>query len=166
MDRLWAPWRIEYVLSIKNEKGCFLCNKLRENSDEKNHIIARGKYCFVILNIYPYNPGHTMVVPNRHTADINSLFSEEVEELYEFVKRTIFAIDKSMQPDGYNIGMNLGKIAGAGVKDHLHIHIVPRWSADTNFMPIIADTKVIAESNDEVYRQLKKFFSEGSYANL
>lgn len=99
-----------------------------------------------------------MVVPNRHTADITSLSSEEVAELYGFVRKAISVIDKSMQPDGYNIGMNLGKIAGAGVKDHMHIHIVPRWSSDTNFMPIISDTKVIAESNDEVYRQLKKFF--------
>ncbi|MCD6129387.1 MAG: HIT domain-containing protein [Deltaproteobacteria bacterium] len=158
MDRLWAPWRIKYVLSIKDEKGCFLCSKLKENDDEKNHVIARGKYCFVVINIYPYNPGHLMVVPNRHTADITSLSSEEVAELYGFVRKAISVIDKSMQPDGYNIGMNLGKIAGAGVKDHMHIHIVPRWSSDTNFMPIISDTKVIAESNDEVYRQLKKFF--------
>ena len=157
MDKLWAPWRAEYIFK-KKEEGCLFCNKFAEKRDEENYIIFRGKYTFVMMNIYPYNNGHLMIAPIRHVGDIKSLTKEEILEMGEMVQKSINAIEKGMKPEGFNIGMNIGKIAGAGVVDHLHIHIVPRWAGDTNFMPIIADTKIIPVALSEAYRILKKYF--------
>lgn len=157
MEHLWAPWRIEYI-KITKEEGCILCQKPQENSDTANYILHRGRKNFVIMNKYPYNSGHLMVAPNRHTAIFEELAAEELCEHYELVQRSIVALKKLFKPEGFNIGMNLGRIAGAGIDKHLHTHIVPRWAGDTNFMPIIADTNIVNEALDETYKKLIELF--------
>jgi len=156
MDKIWAPWRSNYIFNKIDEEGCILCNRLEEKEDKKNHILYRGKKSFVIMNIFPYNNGHLMVAPFKHTAELEDLESEEGRELFETLTLGIKILKISLNPDGFNIGMNLGKVAGAGIEDHLHIHIVPRWNGDTNFMPVVAETKIISCSLDEVYNLLKK----------
>lgn len=157
MDTLWAPWRIEYILSEKQE-GCIFCDKPKQQDDQKNLILFRGVRCFVIMNYYPYNNGHVMVVPYRHTADFGDLSDEENMELMRLISKSIQAIKTTMSPHGFNIGMNLGEVAGAGVKDHLHFHVVPRWNGDMNFMPISGHTKVIPEALEETWNKLKQAF--------
>ena len=156
-EKLWAPWRMKYIEGIdtKNTGRCIFCEKPEENNDKKNYIIFRGKKCFVILNIFPYNNGHLLVIPYKHTSEINDIDSETILEVMETVTIAIEAIKKTMRPDGFNIGMNLGRSAGAGVAEHLHIHIVPRWNGDTNYMPVIGGTKVISESLEDTYKKLK-----------
>ncbi|MBL7130868.1 MAG: HIT domain-containing protein [Candidatus Omnitrophica bacterium] len=151
-DILWAPWRIKYIKSAKRQKGCFFCQALK--SKGKNYIIFRNKYSFAILNIFPYNNGHIMVSPKRHIKDLRQLKKHEVTDLFDSLKETLASLDRVLKPEGYNIGINSGRAGGAGVLSHLHIHIVPRWSGDTNFMPLISGTKVIAQSLDELYRDL------------
>jgi len=158
--RLWAPWRMRYIESASRgeEGGCFLCENPAREDGADNLVLRRGKFCFVIMNLYPYNNGHLMVAPFRHVADLMELTAEEISEAGELVKLCVVALDETMHPHGYNIGMNLGRVAGAGVEDHLHLHIVPRWSGDTNFMPVLADTKVVSESLGESWRRLRKAF--------
>ncbi len=153
MEHLWAPWRIEYI-KIAKEEGCILCQKPQENSDIANYILHRGKKNFIIMNRYPYNSGHLMVAPNRHTANLEELTDEELGEHYKLVQRSITVLKQLFKPEGFNIGMNLGRIAGAGVDKHIHTHIVPRWAGDTNFMPVIADTNVVNEALEETYEKL------------
>jgi ATP adenylyltransferase len=153
MKELWAPWRMQYILEEKNT-GCFLCKALEENEDKKNLILYRGDNVFVIMNRYPYNNGHLMLVPNRHIGELDELNSEEMLELMNVLTKMKKVLDKTLKPEGYNIGINLGKVAGAGVEDHLHIHIVPRWNGDTNFMPVIADTKVMPEYLEKTYEKI------------
>ena len=153
--QIWAPWRIKYILKDKPD-GCIFCEKLNEDDDEKNYIIERGTNSFSILNLYPYNNGHIMVVPNKHTSGIDDLDDNTLSEMMNLVKRSIKSLKNSLQPEGFNVGANIGKIAGAGIEDHVHIHIVPRWSADTNFMPILSNTDVIPEGLDETYNKIKK----------
>ncbi len=155
MDRLWAPWRIEYVRMEKIEE-CIFCKFPKERKDEENLILHRGKYAFIIMNNYPYNPGHVMVAPYRHVACLEELSSEEILEMHALSSLAIKAIKKAMKPQGFNIGINIGRVAGAGIEGHIHIHIVPRWNGDTNFMPVIADTKVIVQGIRENYRELKE----------
>jgi ATP adenylyltransferase len=155
MDILWAPWRIEYITQSK-EAGCIFCNKPSENQDQKNLILFRRKSSFVIMNFYPYNNGHLMIVPFRHISDIADLTADEKLELMDLLALSKEALRQTMSPQGFNIGMNLGEVAGAGVKDHLHFHIVPRWNGDTNFMPICGHTKVISEGLTETWEKLKK----------
>lgn len=155
MKILWAPWRIKFIKS-KKQKGCIFCKKIKEKDDKKNYIVYRGKFCFVILNIYPYNNGHLMVVPYRHISDISKLRKEEEIELFETIKKMVKILKKTHKIQGCNIGINLGKVSGAGIEKHLHIHIVPRWLGDTNFMPIISETKVISESLEKTYNIIKK----------
>ncbi|NIV96829.1 HIT domain-containing protein, partial [candidate division KSB1 bacterium] len=131
---LWAPWRMAYILGDK-EEGCIFCTKTQEDTDKKNLILFRGEHNFVILNKYPYNNGHLMVVPYRHTSDLQSLQEKESLEMIQIISKSIVVLRSCLNPEGFNIGMNFGKIAGAGIDDHLHFHIVPRWAADTNFMP-------------------------------
>jgi len=157
MRVLWAPWRMTYVVSAHERKGCLFC-ELKEGPDEEKKVIYRGRTCFVVLNIYPYNTGHVMVAPYRHVADPTDLTEEELLELWRTVNLAIRAIRAAYKPHGFNIGINLGRVAGAGVEDHLHVHVVPRWSGDTNFMPVIASTKVISQHVDEMYRVLKEAF--------
>ncbi|WP_297494911.1 HIT domain-containing protein [Thermococcus sp.] len=159
MKILWAPWRIEYIRSPKHE-GCIFCDFPKENRDRERLILYRGKHAFVIMNNYPYNPGHVMVAPYRHVANWEELTDEELLEIMKLTQMIIRAIKKAMKPDGFNLGVNLGRVAGAGIDTHVHLHIVPRWNGDTNFMPVIADTKVIPESLEEAYDELKKAIEE------
>lgn len=159
MENLWAPWRIKYIQESPKEDGCFLCNAVRNNQDEKNLLVHRGKECFCILNKYPYNGGHLMVAPNGHKADISGLSGEEMLEVMEIARDMKELLEKIMNPEGFNLGVNLGKSAGAGLIGHFHLHIVPRWNGDTNFMPVISDVKVIPQSLEDLYKELKKHLS-------
>jgi len=155
MKYLFAPWRMEYIGGQKDE-GCFLCNFPRKNKDEENLILLRGKNSFIIMNRFPYNPGHVMIAPYKHVDSIDKLDKDEIYEITDLCNLSVKAIKECMTPDGFNIGMNLGKTAGAGVADHIHLHIVPRWEGDINFMPVLADTKVIPEALEKTYKKLKK----------
>ncbi len=157
MKLLWAPWRMKYIRGKKLKK-CVFCKKINENQDEANYILFRKKNCFVILNTFPYNNGHLMVIPNEHLAEIEDLEKEVFNELMHTVKESVSLLKKAFSPEGFNIGINMGKIAGAGIEKHFHIHIIPRWQGDTNFMPTIAQTKVISEALRETYNKLKKTY--------
>jgi len=159
MDIIWAPWRIEYITQPK-EPGCIFCIKPSENQDKKNFILLRGERCFVIMNFYPYNNGHLMIVPFRHISDIAELTVDEKLEMMDLLALSKEALQKTMSPNGFNIGMNLGEVAGAGIKDHLHFHIVPRWNGDTNFMPVCAHAKVVSEGLAETWEKLRKALDE------
>lgn len=157
MELIWAPWRIEYIQMEKPE-GCILCNKPEQNNDTLNYILYRGQKNFVMLNAYPYNPGHLMIAPYRHTASIEELTDEELKEHFEIARRSTSILRQVFNPGGFNLGINLGRIAGAGIDDHFHTHIVPRWQGDTNFMPVIADVRVVPEALSETYQKLKDRF--------
>jgi ATP adenylyltransferase len=145
------------------EEGCCIfCDKRESNHDEEELVLLRGEYCFVMMNLYPYNNGHLMIAPYRHLADVEKLMPQEMIEGAELAKRCVEALRLTMAPHGYNIGVNLGRVAGAGIVDHLHLHIVPRWNGDTNFMPVIGETKVISESLQEGWRRLKETFDKES----
>lgn len=156
---LWAPWRMEYILGEKEEE-CIFCSKPKADEDRRNLILLRGEYNFVIMNKYPYNNGHLMVVPYRHTADFNSLDEDESLEMMAVISQCLEVIKRAIHPEGFNIGMNLGKIAGAGIDEHIHFHIVPRWAADTNFMPVLGHTKVISEGLLETWDKFKSEFDK------
>jgi ATP adenylyltransferase len=155
MERLWTPWRMAYVTDAGAAATCFLCERVAEDRDADNLILLRGPRTFAILNLYPYNTAHTMVAPYAHTADLTALDAETATELMATCQRLLRAISAEYRPDGYNVGMNLGRVAGAGLPDHLHLHVVPRWNADTNFMPVIAETKVLPETLDRTYQRLR-----------
>lgn len=155
MKEIWAPWRKKYILT-KQPKTCLFCKALKENKDRTNFVVERTKFSFSMLNIFPYNSGHLMVAPYRHTKDLKGLSDEELLDLLKLVRYSQSLLDKVLRPQGYNIGINLGKVAGAGITGHLHIHIVPRWAGDTNFMPVISDAKVIPESLDSLCKRLKR----------
>ncbi|MBN1190395.1 MAG: HIT domain-containing protein [Dehalococcoidales bacterium] len=157
MRRIWAPWRIEYIRT-PGPSGCIFCDKPSENKDTENRLLYRGKYNFVIMNAYPYNPGHMMVVPYRHLGKPEDLTAEERNEHYETVVRSVAVLRAVTGTDNFNTGMNLGHVAGAGVADHIHTHIVPRWNGDNNFMPVIGETRVISESMEDIYLRLKEKF--------
>ena len=163
MKNLWAPWRIDYILG-KKEKGCIFCNRLKEKNDRENLILTRREDVFAIMNRYPYNNGHLMVAPNRHEGDITKFTQREILAIFGLVQDTTAAIESAMKPDGFNIGINMGKVAGAGVKDHLHVHIVPRWEGDTNFMPVVGETKVISEHIFSTYDLLEETFKKNEKA--
>jgi ATP adenylyltransferase len=157
MEHLWAPWRVTYIES-KKPAGCILCDKPKENNDEANYILFRGELNFVILNAFPYNPGHLMVAPYRHIPTPEEMTAEELCEHYEIVTRVVKVLREAYNPAGFNTGMNIGKVAGAGIDGHIHSHIVPRWQGDTNFMPVLGDVRVIPQALDETYRKLKGKF--------
>jgi ATP adenylyltransferase len=159
MENLWAPWRIDYILSQKPE-GCIFCDKPAENRDEENLILFRGKHHFIIMNAYPYNNGHMMIVPYRHTATLSGWSDQERQEMMELADMAVALLKKTMKPDGFNLGINMGLVAGAGVADHIHLHVVPRWNGDTNFMPVLADSRVISEHLRETYAKLKAALDE------
>ena len=156
-DILYSPWRLQYILSNKDNE-CIFCVKPSENNDEKHLILYRSEFSFVIMNVYPYNNGHLMVVPGKHVPNLNGLNQAEIADLFETVQLTEKVLTKVYSPDGINIGMNLGKAAGAGIDEHLHVHIVPRWSGDVNFMSALSGTRVIPESFDSAYLKLKEQF--------
>ncbi len=155
MEKLWSSWRTEYIRGEKT-KECIFCQKLQENKDSENYVLFRGKTNFVMLNKYPYNPGHLMVAPFRHLATLDELTDEELFEHFDSVRSSVRALKEVYKPEGFNIGINLGLVAGAGVESHVHTHIVPRWNGDTNFMPVLADTKVLSEGLASTYAQLKE----------
>jgi len=157
MKYVWAPWRVAYVRAEK-PSGCILCDKPKENKDAANYILYRGKLNFIMLNAYPYNPGHLMVVPFRHAAGVTDLTEKERNEHYELVCRGIEVLKKAFNPAGYNIGSNLGKVAGAGIDEHFHSHIVPRWNGDTNFVPVLSDVRIVPQSLQDTYADLVKCF--------
>ena len=144
---LWAPWRIEYILAPKDGE-CIFCEAAAGHEPHARWVVDRGEHCFTILNAYPYGPGHVLVAPRRHIGELEDLTGEEMLELMVFARRAVAAQREAMAPDGFNIGLNLGKVAGAGIADHLHLHVVPRWGGDTNFMPVLADTRVVPQSLD------------------
>jgi len=154
MEHIWAPWRIKYILSEKPD-GCILCDKPQEDKDDDNYILYRGKNNYVIMNCYPYNPGHLMVVPYRHIATPDAMTDEERNEHFEMVTRCITVLREVFKPNGFNVGINVGKVAGAGIDDHSHTHIVPRWQGDTNFMPVMSDVRVIPQAMNDTFKQLK-----------
>ncbi len=153
MERLWAPWRMEYIRS--HDKACFLCTALKSKNPEQVFIIERTELGFVIMNRYPYNNGHLLIAPVRHIGKIELLNDEEIVVIHRLLSRAIMAMNQALNPDGFNIGINQGKVAGAGLVDHLHYHLVPRWSGDTNFMPVIGDTKVLSEALQKTYGLIK-----------
>jgi ATP adenylyltransferase len=156
MDHLWAPWRLSYVAAAKPAGGdpCFICRGLAEQDDRSNLIAWRGQRSVVVLNRFPYNNGHLLVAPLAHKGRLDELSPEEVLEMHDTLQRMIGHLDAIMHPDGYNLGANLGQAAGAGLPGHLHWHLVPRWNGDTNFMPVLADVKVIAQSLEAFYNLL------------
>jgi len=153
MDTLWAPWRIGY-LRKKNAGKCIFCQRQKKN--QRNYVFLQSRYSFCLLNLYPYNNGHVMVAPKRHVRDLRLLKSAEVTDLFRCVCAAQDALDRIIKPHGYNIGLNISAAAGAGIPGHLHIHIVPRWRGDTNFMPVTSGTKIISQSLDELFSSLMK----------
>jgi ATP adenylyltransferase len=159
MEQLWAPWRMAYVANPKEgpkEGDCFLCRGLAESDDRANQIALRTPHSAVFLNRYPYNSGHLLIVPRAHKAELEELTAEELLDTMETIRRSIATLRELMRPDGFNVGVNLGRAAGAGVPGHLHWHVVPRWNADTNFMPVLADVNVIVQSLDALYQMLRE----------
>jgi ATP adenylyltransferase len=161
MERLWSPWRMEYIQANKDEPKdgeCIFCRIQR--GEESESVLTRSDLGFVVLNKFPYSPGHVLVVPNRHVGELEVLDNEESLELQRLLKRSVKALQEEYAPHGFNIGMNLGRVAGAGVPDHLHWHVVPRWSADTSFMPVVGQTIVLPELVAETARRLAPRFAE------
>jgi ATP adenylyltransferase len=160
MERLFSPWRSKYIETFvrKNDEKpeCVLCTAYKANDDDKHLVVTRGTSCYVIMNLYPYNSGHLMVVPYRHTDDLGDLTDAESQEAMALLIRMTKVLRVVSHPDGFNIGSNIGRTAGAGIDHHVHFHIVPRWSGDTNFMPVLADTKMISEDMREMLLKLRK----------
>ena len=160
MKKLWAPWRMKYISTIsKHERGCVFCLKPSRTKDRSNLILWRGKRCFVVMNRYPYNNGHLLVVPYLHTAKLPELDAETITEMWDAVSRATTILTKAFRAEGFNVGLNLGRVAGAGIDKHLHLHIVPRWNGDTNFMSILGDTKIISQGLEDAYDELLPYFS-------
>ncbi|HZU05943.1 MAG TPA: HIT domain-containing protein [Chloroflexota bacterium] len=165
MERLWTPWRRAYIEQAagqvpSEQEACFLCVKPAQDParDRENLILFRGRRAYALLNLYPYNPGHLMVAPYVHCGDLPALSEEDAQELFRLVRQAVAILQAAYRPDGFNLGMNLGRAAGAGVPDHLHVHLVPRWQGDTNFMPVVGDTKVLPESLEQTYDRLQPHF--------
>lgn len=163
MKRLFSPWRSAYIASFKSakpSKGCLFCRIAKEKRDERDLVVWRGKHCLLVMNLYPYNSGHLMVVPYLHTSDISSIPDEANVEIMQAVVRGMKALVSVGGPQGFNFGANLGRAAGAGIDEHIHFHVVPRWSGDTNFMPVLADVKLISEDMRKSWKQLKKVLKQ------
>ena len=158
MDKIWAPWRMDYIESPK-ESGCVFCRKSQSKKDKKNLVLFRGKEVFILMNLYPYTNGHLMISPYLHTSDINELTEVANMEIMKFAKDCFNILKNKLGAEGFNFGANLGKAAGAGIDQHIHYHIVPRWSGDTNFMPVISDTKIMIEKLNKTWERLKPEFS-------
>ena len=156
-QRLWAPWRLEYIKGPKPE-DCIFCSAVASDDDAASYVVARGEHCVVMLNAYPYNNGHVMVSPYAHLPTIEELDDPTLLELMHLTRRSLEAIGEAYSPEGFNIGINHGKVAGAGVEGHVHQHVVPRWAADTNFMPVIGDTRVLPQSLEDSHATLSRLF--------
>jgi ATP adenylyltransferase len=153
VERLWAPWRLEYIASADDQPGCVFCTAV-EGEDEEKLVVHRGRRTIALLNKFPYSSGHLMVAPQRHVGEFGELEDDEVVEIHRLASAGIGALAETYRPQGYNLGWNLGRVAGAGVLDHVHLHVVPRWAGDTNFMPVLADVKVMPEHLAETRRRL------------
>jgi len=153
VEHIWAPWRMEFILAEK-PGGCILCDRPKGKEDKASLILYRGERNFVMLNKYPYNPGHLMVSPYRHVPSLEDLSDEELWEHADLVRRSTRALRRAFQPAAFNIGINIGRTAGAGIGDHIHTHVVPRWEGDTNFMPVVANTRVLPEGLASTYDRL------------
>lgn len=159
MKSLWAPWRMEFITAAHQGSGkCLFCRLSAAPKSLSSLVICQGKKAFVVLNRYPYLNGHLLVVPRRHLADMSKLKKEEHVELGRLVSRSLVALKKALSPQGFNVGLNLGRAAGAGIEDHLHYHVVPRWIGDSNFMPVIGETRVLPEFITDTYKKLVKYF--------
>lgn len=163
IQRMWAPWRMDFILSPK-EQGCFLCRIIAEapDRDEANLVVLRGERCLLLLNRYPYNAGHLMVAPLRHVATLAELTVEEQTELLSLACRGQRLLEKAFAPQGFNLGINQGTAAGAGLKDHMHLHIVPRWAGDANFMPVLGSPRVVPEALERTCRRLREWVAAGT----
>lgn len=161
METLHAPWRIQYILAPKPDRAdSSLFTKIAQSSDdEANYVVARDRTCYAVLNRYPYNGGHLLIVPYKQVPDFNGLTDDELGDLWKLTRRCINALTQVMRPDGFNIGVNLGKVAGAGIEEHLHIHVVPRWIGDTNFMPVLGQTTVLPQALSELAGRLRAALS-------
>lgn len=157
-ERLWSPWRMEYILDNGKSAECIFCSKPEEETDRENLILHRGEKTFIIMNRYPYNNGHLLIVPFSHVSDTDGLTDEEMFEILQETKRSVRILKEVMKPEGFNIGINMGKAAGAGIESHIHVHIVPRWNGDTNFMPALSNVRVMPELLDETYMRLSPLF--------
>jgi ATP adenylyltransferase len=153
VERLWAPWRLEYIASADDQPGCIFCAAV-EGDDEEKLVVSRGRHAIVLLNRFPYASGHLMVAPQRHVGEFGELEDEEIVEIHRLASAGIGVLAQTYGPQGYNLGWNLGRVAGAGIVDHVHLHVVPRWAGDTNFMPVLADVKVMPEYLAETRRKL------------
>ncbi len=160
MDKLWSPWRSKYIESFKpgalKDGECLFCKVQKTNTDKDNYIVYRSEHSFIIMNLYPYNSGHIMIVPYQHTSELYSLNKDETLDCMNMVNLGCKILNDSVFPHGFNIGVNIGRISGAGIDEHVHFHIVPRWSGDTNFMPVINDVKLVSEAMDDTYKKLLK----------
>ncbi len=166
-DNLWAPWRMPYIQSIEVKEGCFLCEYLNNpQADEENFVLWRTSLSLVVMNRFPYNNGHLLIAPNRHIADFSQAEDDELLELNKLLEQVQKALNLAVSPHGYNVGINFGRCAGAGLPGHLHVHLVPRWSGDTNFMSTCGDTKVISQSMKELYDLLRRVSSENNLPSL
>jgi ATP adenylyltransferase len=159
-QRLWAPWRLRYVQGERGEPGCIFCLAAEPGDDEERYVLHRDARCFAMLNAFPYNSGHLMISPDRHVASLADLDADESLALMRLVQRAIGAVRAAYRPDGLNIGVNEGKIAGAGFADHVHVHVVPRWEADSNFMAVTADTRVLPQSLEDSFATLRRAFGD------
>lgn len=156
MDYLWTPWRYAYVSATEKTSACVFCEAPKENDDAKMHIVYRGQHCFIILNAYPYTPGHVMVVPYVHLDELQKLPREAAHEMIELSQRMETVLRELYHPDGINLGMNIGKAAGAGIAGHIHMHVLPRWVADSNFMSVVGETRVLPETLDVTWAKMRK----------
>ncbi len=163
MDHLWSPWRFKYIASADREEECVLCRIDAEHKDAENYVVHRASLNFVVLNLFPYTSGHLMIVPYEHRASLAEVGEATTNEMIELAKRAQLALETEYHPDGFNIGMNLGRSAGAGVADHLHLHVVPRWSGDANFVSIVGETRVLPEDLSATYQKLKRHFDVAQY---
>ncbi len=157
---LWAPWRFKYIENVNNKDECIFCTKPKEEPSVNNLVLYKSKHSFIILNLFPYNTGHLMVAPYKHTSKVYDLTQEEWIDIINLLNLSVRIVEDVYKPQAFNIGLNIGRVAGAGIEEHLHIHIVPRWAGDTNFMPVISNTKVIPESLEDTYNKLKKRLEE------
>lgn len=162
MEIKFTPWRMTYIkgANAAEDTECVLCAKGREQPAVEHLVLYRGETCYILMNLYPYNTGHLMVTPYAHTADLPGLDAAVAGELFELTRRSVAILTAALAPDGFNIGMNLGRTAGAGIDEHLHMHVVPRWNGDANFMPIIGGTKLIPEALDQTYAKLQPLFAQ------
>jgi ATP adenylyltransferase len=159
MDYLWTPWRYAYVSSIEKDGGCVFCDAPKQNDDAKSYIVHRGLHCFVILNAFPYTPGHVMVVPYDHMDELRKLPTEAANEMMSLSQKMESVLRELYRPDGVNLGMNIGKAAGAGIAGHIHMHVLPRWVADSNFVSVVGETRVLPETLDVTWRKMKEKMS-------